>query len=249
VKEIKFEVCCGSLEDVLVAEEFGADRAELNSAIFLGGLTPSYATMALTREKVSIPTVCMIRPREGGFCYSDLEFEIMQRDLLQAKEFGFEGVVLGCLEPNGEVNLRQMRGLRDLAGDMEVVCHRALDVVPDTERALEQLIDLGFTRVLTAGRRNDVFEAKELFRELFKQAGDRIQILPGGELHLHILPYFLQDMPMVTQVHIGPFARKVDTSTQGNPETYFGGILTPPEDRYTAVSEELMARFAEWRNR
>ncbi len=248
MRDVIVEVCCGSLEDAILAEEAGADRVELNSAIFLGGLTPSCGTMDLARERTSIKTICMIRPREGGFDYSDAEFEVMKRDLGQAKGFGFEGVVFGCVDANGDFNLQQMDELSRMAEGMEVVCHLAFDVVRDTRRGLEQLIDMGFTRVLTTGRKGDAFEAKDALRALIEQADGRIQILCSGGLQPHNLSRFLDDMPVVREVHIGPFAQKVDTSTQLNPEIHFGGPLMMREDRYTAVSEELMARFGEWRN-
>lgn len=245
MRDVTVEICCGSLEDAILSEEAGADRVELNSAIFLGGLTPSYGTMVLARERTSIPTICMIRPREGGFDYSDAEFEVMKRDLEQIKALGFEGVVFGCVDANGEFNLQQMGELSRMAEGMEVACHLAFDVIHDTRKGLEQLVDMGFTRILTTGRKGDAFEAEGNLRALIEQADDRIQILCGGGLQPYNLSRFLDDMPMVKEVHMGPFAMKEDTSTQLNTEIHFGGTLTMREDRYTAVSEELMARFRE----
>ena len=249
MNDILIEVCCGSVEDVLLSEKQGMDRAELNGALFLGGLTPSHATMQLSRERASIPTICMIRPREGGFLYSDDEFEVMKRDLVEARAFGFEGVVFGCLDANGDLDLPRLRELRELAGDCETVFHRAFDVVRDPDVALEQLIEMDFTRVLTSGRLNDALEAKDTFRHLFGKAGDDIEILPCGGLRPHNLGYFLQDMPMVTQVHIGPFTDKPDPSARHNPDIHFGGGLNMRDDRFTGVSEAILDGFRDLRGR
>src|SRR3974390_1615707 len=97
------EICCGSIDDAVQAQAGGADRVELCSALFLGGLTPSLGTLIETRKRRRIPIIAMVRPRGGGFCYSDAEFATMLRDAMLAAENGANGVVTGVLNPDGTV--------------------------------------------------------------------------------------------------------------------------------------------------
>ena len=57
------EICCGSFSDVKTAYENGADRVELNSALYMGGLTPTLANLIYAKENCNIPVVAMVRPR------------------------------------------------------------------------------------------------------------------------------------------------------------------------------------------
>lgn len=77
---VLYEVCCGSADDALQAAAGGADRVELNSALFLGGLTPSLGALQVTKERSDVRVICMVRPREGGFCYSETEYAAMLAD-------------------------------------------------------------------------------------------------------------------------------------------------------------------------
>src|SRR4051812_36202927 len=148
--KILLEICCGSIDDSLQAQAGGADRIELCSALFLGGLTPSLGTIRYAREKLKIPMIVMVRPRGGGFCYTDAEFATMERDSEAAVANGADGVVFGILNANGSIDGKRARRVRDIAGDKQTVFHRAFDVTPDPLRAVDELVDLGITRVLTS---------------------------------------------------------------------------------------------------
>src|SRR5512140_2156987 len=102
---ILIEVCCGSVDDALAAEQGGAGRIELCSALAVGGVTPSAGTIALTRRSVSLPIMVLIRPRAGGFCYSAQELAVMEADIDQALEKGADGIVFGVLKPDGNIDL------------------------------------------------------------------------------------------------------------------------------------------------
>src|SRR3984957_19399392 len=143
------EICCGSAEDVIEAAAGGADRVELCSALFLGGLTPSLGSLRQVKQEASIPVIAMNRPRAAGFCYSATEFAVMERDAELLLEHGSDGIVFGILNSDGTVDIKRSRLLRDRIAPRQAVFHRAFDVTPDPFRALEELIDLGITRVLT----------------------------------------------------------------------------------------------------
>ncbi len=173
------EVCIGSAEDAVCAEQGGADRVELNAALPLGGLTPSLGTLIETKRVCSLPLIAMLRPREGGFCYSDGDFRTMQRDLDLLLEHGVEGVAFGVLAADGEIDRARSEQVVRQAGDRQVVFHRAFDVVPQPLSALHQLVEIGVRRVLTSGQAVRAMDGIELIRQLHETAAGRIEILPG----------------------------------------------------------------------
>src|SRR5437764_13979019 len=129
--KILLEICCGSIDDALQAQAGGADRIELCSALFLGGLTPSLGTLQYARQQLKIPIIAMVRPRGGGFCYTDAEFETMERDTGVAIGSGADGVVFGILTADGNIDRERTRRIRKIIGSKQAVFHRAFDVTPD----------------------------------------------------------------------------------------------------------------------
>jgi copper homeostasis protein len=172
------EVAVSSVEDAVAAQGAGADRIELSCALELGGLTPSTGLIEQVRRACHLPIVAMLRPRAGGFVYSNGEFETMLRDVAGME--AVEGLAFGFLHADGTIDRARCRQTIDAVGAREAVFHRAFDVVPDPLIALEQLIELGFKRVLTSGQAATALEGVELIRRLIKQAAGRIVILPGS---------------------------------------------------------------------
>jgi copper homeostasis protein len=243
MSHVQLEICCGSLDDAVEAAAGGADRVELCSALFLGGLTPSYGALVEAKRRLSIPVIFMARPRGGGFCYTAVEMAAMERDVEMAVAHGADGVVFGILEPDGRIDLARTRRLRSLAGPREAVFHRAFDVTPDPFRAVDELVDLGITRILTSGQCDTVWEGLPLIRRLVDYAGDRIQIMPGGG----IKPYHFDDVIAKTgcrHIHLAAWKSQIDESTRRRPEVTFGGALYPPEDRYDVTDRTVVAELA-----
>jgi copper homeostasis protein len=228
---ILLEICCGSTEDAVEAERGGADRVELCSALFLGGLTPSIGSLDEAKQRLKIPVMAMNRPRQAGFCYSATEFAVMERDADLLLEHGADGIVFGILNSDGTVDAVRSRMIRDRIGSRQAVFHRAFDVTPDPFRALEELIDLGITRVLTSGQRNGAPEGSALIKQLIDRARERIEVLPGAGIGLDNIG----DLVITTgctQVHTTAFSERRDTSTQANPQVRFGSALMPDEAAY-----------------
>ncbi len=237
--KILLEVCCGSLDDAIQAELGGANRVELCSALFLGGLTPSTGTIIEAKRRLKIPFVAMVRPRAGGFCYSPAEMDVMLRDTENAMELGADGVVFGILKADGNIDIERSRQLRDRIGNRQAVFHRAFDVTPDPFRALDELIDLGITRVLTSGQQNAAPDGADLIRQLIDRAGGRIEILPGGGLRLNSLDEFVARTGCV-QVHLAAPGVQYDNSTLARPSVTFGGALYPSEVRYEVTDRRII---------
>jgi len=241
-KKILVEICCGSLEDAIEAEKGGADRVELCSALFLGGLTPSMGSIIEAKARLKIPFIAMVRPRGGGFCYTDVEMAVMERDTVAACEQGADGIVFGILKADGSIDEERCRRIRKLIGDRQAVFHRAFDVTPDPFRALDQLVEMGFTRLLTSGQEDSVPEGVPLIRRLIDYARDRIEILPGGGIKLYNLRQVVEATGS-KQVHLTAFKTQLDLSVRGRPFVTFGGALYPPEDQFQVADQSLVERI------
>ncbi len=175
----KFEICANSVASCIAAQEGGADRVELCAGIPEGGTTPSYGMIRNARKSINIGLNVIIRPRGGDFLYSESEIEEMVCDIRVAKELGADGLVFGCLTPDGNVDIEAMKKLMDAAGDTPVTFHRAFDHTSDPLKALEDIIGLGCARILTSGCRPTALEGVSLLAQLVEVAGDRIIIMPG----------------------------------------------------------------------
>ena len=199
--------------------------------MFLGGLTPSIGSLIEAKQRLKIPVMAMDRPRQAGFCYSATEFAVMERDADLLLEHGADGIVFGILNSDGTVDTARSRMIRNRIGKRQAVFHRAFDVTPDPFRALEELIDLGITRVLTSGQRNGAPEGSTLIKQLIDRARGRIEVLPGAGIGLDNVRDLVTTTGC-TQVHMTAFNDRRDTSTQANPQIKFGSALMPDEAAY-----------------
>lgn len=233
---IKLEICCGSLDDVINAKAGGADRVELNSALFLGGLTPS---MGLAREakKIGIPIMAMVRPRDGGFCYTEKEFQCMLNDVFDFAVLGIEGLVFGVLNADGTVDSVRCAQLVKAAGDRLKVFHRAFDVVPDWKKAMDELIELGFDRILTSGQRANSIEGAATLKEMIAYADGRIEILPAGGIRPNNVKELIE-ISGCNQIHASAGSKYKDSSCIGNPNVHFGSSVDMPEGEFSVTDIE-----------
>ena len=174
-----FEICANSVDSCKAAQYGGADRVELCAGIPEGGTTPSYGMIKNARKSIDIALNVIIRPRGGDFLYTESELEEMLFDIAAAKELGADGLVFGCLCPDGSVDKKAMKRLMEAAGDTPVTFHRAFDHSADPFKALEDIIGLGCTRILTSGCRPTAAEGTPLLAQLIEKAAGRIIIMPG----------------------------------------------------------------------
>lgn len=175
----QFEICTNSVESCLAAQAGGAHRVELCAGIPEGGTTPSYGEIAVARELIDIKLHVIIRPRGGDFLYSPLEIKTMLKDIETARKAGADGVVLGCLTAEGDVDVIAMRELMNATQGLSVTFHRAFDVCRHPEEAMEEIIKLGCDRILTSGQQATAECGIPLLKALHEQAGGRIVLLAG----------------------------------------------------------------------
>jgi len=231
MKKITLEICCGSVDDCVEAWKNGADRVELNSCLFLGGLTPTIGALRTCKRLTDLPVMAMVRPRGGGFDYTEAEYATALEDAELLLENGADGLVFGFLNADGSIDEERTARLVALAGERETVFHRAIDVTRDWRRSLDTLIGLGVKRVLTSGLRSDVFFALDTIAEMIDYAGGAIEILPGAGITLENAGR-VAAMTGCTQMHLACHRKAADTSTRLNPAIYYGGALYPREDLY-----------------
>ena len=174
------EICVDSLESALEAGAGGADRLELCSALSTGGLTPSLGFLRAVRSRVKAAIHVMVRPRTGDFLYSADEVALMRDDISLARQAGAEGIVFGLLTHAGLVDETGTRELVAWASPLEVTFHRAFDLVPNLDAALEALVRAGVHRVLTSGGARTATEGRHRLADLVRAADGHIIVMPGG---------------------------------------------------------------------
>ena len=237
--DITLEVIACSVDDCRAVQEGGGDRIELCSALELGGLTPSLGLLIAARQAVRLPIMAMLRPRPGGFCYSEAEFAVLLADADLALRYGADGLVFGCLHAGGTVDAERTAAVVQLAGDRQTVFHRAFDVTPDPFAALDALVRLGVTRLLSSGRQPSALAGAANLAAYRAHVGERLQILPGSG----ITPANVAEVLRRTgcdQVHASLSGRVEDRSTAANGAIRFTPAALGPQEQVRVTDRDLV---------
>jgi len=240
---ILLEICIASVDDARAAQAGGAGRLELNAALALGGLTPTLGTLVEVKHATVLPIVAMLRPRPGGFAYSEGDFQVMRRDLDLLLTHGASGVAFGILHEDGTVDEKRCRTLMTQMGKVPAVFHRAFDVTPDPLGALEQLIALGFRRVLTSGQQPSAHRGMALVADLLRHSRGRIEILPGGGVNRSMVADLVTQTGC-NQVHASLRVPCADPSTQRRTTISFGSATKESAGDHDQTSTELVAELS-----
>lgn len=242
---IHVEVVGCSVADCRAIERAGADRIELCAGIVAGGVTPSNGLLKSCKAVTRLPIMAMVRPREGGFYYSNDEFDTMHREAESLLEAGADGLVFGILHEDGRIDTRRMEDLTRIAHGMPVMCHRAFDVTPDPFEAIDALIDAGVSRVLTSGQTKDILGGLDTLEILLEKAGRHIEIQPCEGIRPSnvqaVLDRLFVGPNAPSALHFGPFRSVNDpTSSLPNPVSY-GSHLEVEEETVRGVVDIVRA--------
>jgi copper homeostasis protein len=241
---MRVEICVDSPAGAQAAERGGADRVELCAALLEGGTTPSAGCIAAVRRAIKIGLHVIIRPRGGDFLYSPAEIEIMREDIRVAKSLGADGIVLGCLTADGNIDRAQTAELMALAHPLKVTFHRAFDMCRDPRAGLEDLVSLGVDILLTSGQEESCLEGAETIAALRKQAAGRIIVMAGGG----IIPRNVHRIVAATgvsEVHLSA-RRTLESAMQfRNARCFMGGALRPPEFSLKTTDESAVRSVVE----
>lgn len=231
---ISIEICCGSYEDALSAYKGGAKRIELNSALHLGGLTPSVASLKLTKQNTDLKVITMVRIRGAGFNYSDEEFNQMKLEVVDMLENGSDGIAFGILDELGNIDVKRNKEIIDIIKkyNKEVVFHRASDCSNDPYVSMKQLIDLKVDRVLTSGFKPKAIEAIPLLKDLQDKFKDSIEILAGSGVNETNIEKLYKETG-IQQYHSSCKDWVIDPTTNKN-----GVSFGYYDDKYDVVSKE-----------
>lgn len=183
------EVCCGTVEDALVSDRVGADRIELCSVLEVGGLTPTPGLVQDVLDQTNLQVVAMLRPRAGGFTYNANEVAWMHKDLDWLLQTEIDGVALGLLTAENEIDFAQLKPLTDRikAAGKEVVIHRAFDNALSDDAWKKLGLEAGVDRILTAGGTAKAVDGLARLHEIHEgmQADEKtqsMQLLAGGSV-------------------------------------------------------------------
>lgn len=218
------EICCGSYADAVSAVIGGAKRIELNSALFMGGLTPSLASLCLVKQNLDCEVIAMVRPRGAGFCYEQKDIEVMLTDSALLMEKGADGIAFGFLNEDNSIDIANSKVMIELIHSFgrQAVFHRAFDCCSDPYQAIQQLIELGADRILTSGGQANAILGKELIKSLQMRYGTQIEILAGSGIN-EANAKELMEYCGIHQIHSSCKSWQLDSTTQTDFVSYAYG--------------------------
>lgn len=238
------EICCGSFEDAYIAKKAGADQIELNSSLFLGGLTPSIGLVKLVKERIDIGIIAMVRPRAGGFYYNEFEYENILKDIEELLSLGVDGIVFGCLTRDKEIDVVKNKKIVDMIHKEKklAVFHRAFDQTINPYQAIEELIRLGVDRVLTSGQEEIAMDGLDLLYDLEKNYGDKIEILVGSGVNEGNVKE-IYNRTGLSKFHSSCRTWREDPTTIGNVSYGYG--TNENKKKYEVTSIKLADKFVQ----
>lgn len=222
VKKIQIEVCAYSLESCISAEKAGANRIELCSGLYEGGLTPPIGLILESIKSVNIDIFAMVRPRGGDFFYSQSELRVIYSEIEAIKKTNLAGIVIGFLKKNGEVDTQKLKEIVDISYPLKVTFHRAIDLTPNPFDALNTIIECGCIRILTSGQQNFAIDGIETIEKLVKMANNKIEIMAGSGIDVQNAGKFI--LKNIDALHLSASSYRNSEMTFNNPKVPMGNL-------------------------
>lgn len=226
---MKTEICVGTLEAARIVSKQPIDRIETCIALEQGGLTPSKAMVSWIYNTFHLEQHALIRERAGGFVYNYDEIVVMRDQILELKDSGIKGLVVGSLTKDFKLNLEALETWKRTAPNVDFTFHRAFDQVGDWKTAMDQLIKMGFKRILTSGSDLSVAQGINRLKELVSYANGRIEIMAGGGVKEELIPEL--KATGVDAIHFSGTSKVIVESGTAFEEA----LLLPDENKLTAI--------------
>lgn len=190
---MQIELCAASIEAIYLAKSLHFDRIELCQNLDQGGLTPSAGFIQLALD-LGLETHVLIRPRAGGFVYSEAEIQVMEKEIEFCSSIGVKGVVVGVLTADLRIDMQQLKRLKSSAKNMEVTFHRAFDDSFDWKNSIDVLLSSGIDRVLTSGMSSNIENGIPILEKIMTYVDSRIEIMVGGGVNLANAPKIISQV-------------------------------------------------------
>jgi len=230
------EICIDSVASARAAQAGGADRVELCANLPEGGTTPSAGMIRVVRAAFTGGLMVIIRPRGYDFLFSEDEMEVMLEEIRTAANLGVDGVVIGCLRPDGTVDRGRCSRLIEAAAGMDVTFHRAFDMTRNLPEALENIASLGIRRVLSSGGRQDAIAGADVLAALVRQANGRVSIMPGGGVTEDNIPEIIHATG-AREIHLAARTTMSSGMSFRNPDCFMGAYSKSNEYEWREASE------------
>ena len=237
-QEIAVEGCAYSLFSCLAADRAGADRVELCASPYEGGTTPSTGLVKRVLADTSLEVHAMLRPRGGDFCYDVTEKQTILAEASDLVAAGVHGLVVGALLPNGDLDIDFLKEVKRVASGVELTCHRAIDVARNPLEVMENLIHLGFARILSSGQKDKAMDGIEALAEMVERADGRIQIMAGSGVNPQNCTFFKQIG--VNAIHLSARTVRNSLMEYRRPGISMGGVSEISEFEVALASEEII---------
>lgn len=235
---VSIEVCAYSLFSCLAADRSGAQRVELCASPWEGGTTPSAGLVEQALRMTTLEIHAMVRPRGGDFVYDGSEKQTMLAEARSLIAQGVHGIVVGALKPNGDLDVEFMQEFREIAGDRQLTCHRAIDMSRDPIQVMEELIGIGFNRILSSGGKNKALDGIENLAALVAASKGRIQIMAGSGVNPMNCLEFVQIG--VDAIHLSARTTRNSHMEYRRPGISMGGVSEISEFEVAYSSEEII---------
>jgi len=209
MNKIIIEICCSSITSLNNAIKGNANRIELCQNLLVDGLSPSSEFIEKATSSCNLPIHILIRPRSGNFSYNISEVKQIEKDIERIKEFPIQGIVIGALNNDKSLAMEPLKKWRKMCPDLDFTFHRAFDVVKDCEKAIQQLIDLGYDRILSSGQKPKATDGLKLLNKLNSKYSNQISIMPGGGINDRNIHEFLNSG--FRQIHLSAKAQNKAT--------------------------------------
>ncbi|ESO94969.1 hypothetical protein LOTGIDRAFT_117637 [Lottia gigantea] len=238
------EVCIDSVASARNAELGGAEKVELCANLMEGGTTPTLGMLKIIKQNIKIPVFVMIRPRGGDFLYDDDEFEVMKQDIIEFKKVKADGFVFGILKIDGTVDVERCAELLGMIRPFPATFHRAIDMCMKPLIELDDIIKLGFERVLTSGGAQTALDGAPLIREMVSKAAARIIVMPGGGINSNNIDRILLQTG-AKEFHCSARSSSSSLMNHRKEGISMGASLSPPEFTVKVTDSKKVQQLVE----